>query len=408
MCTAAMETALRRIFTAATRPCVANVAFECRRGFAAKRRIDGYLHYYGKLKNQEGMLRDKARVEGYKLGIEAARSKIEGKTVMDIGTGSGILAMFAARCGAKKVYAIEASPEMARVASRLIRANGFTGVIELVPKHLEEVSEDEIPKGSVDVIVSELFSHFLVGEIGLQVVTMAKERFLRPGGLILPEIAWLKISPFEDKALATELRSRHRFWNNRDFYGFDLTGVLAIAEEQTVQENICDIVHPSELLVPPSEAPGKEINMATPDDPKIWNKISFEVEFPKRSKDAVIDGICGWWDVIFSGGGGDTAPVLSTAPDAPPTVWAQNRFLLDRPLAAKADEKLTAKVEMKTHAERESYTVWIHLKNEVTRESSRAGPINLSNVYARHFAQPKSHSFEGEESYRPEKPLSLT
>ena len=39
---------------------------------------------------------------------------------------------------------------------------------------------EDIPLKSVDVIVSELFSHFLVGEVGLQVVTEAK-RFLKPG-----------------------------------------------------------------------------------------------------------------------------------------------------------------------------------------------------------------------------------
>eukprot|EP00927_Polykrikos_kofoidii_P010241 TRINITY_DN14335_c0_g1_i1.p1 TRINITY_DN14335_c0_g1~~TRINITY_DN14335_c0_g1_i1.p1 ORF type:complete len:418 (+),score=96.21 TRINITY_DN14335_c0_g1_i1:121-1374(+) len=369
----------------------------CRRGFSEKRRIDGYLHYYGKLKNQEGMLRDVARVEGYKAGIEAAESRIRGATVMDIGTGSGILAMMAARCGAKKVYAVEASPEIARVASRLARANGFVGVVEVVPKHLEEITEEDIPRGSVDVIVSELFSHFLVGEVGLQVVTMAKNRFMKPGGLILPEIAWLKLSPFEDRDLGAELRGRHQFWQQNDFYGFDLTSALPMAIEQTLRENVVDIVEPASLLIAPGEAPGKELDMATPDDPEYWRRISFEVDFPSRSKDAVIDGFCGWWDVIFSGGGGDSAPVLSTAPDAPPTVWAQCRFLLDRPLPAKATDKLTAIVDMKSHKGRESYTLWIDVFNHETKKKARAGPVELSDVYARHFARPLAFpTIEGE------------
>jgi len=354
---------------------------------SAKRRIDGYLHYYGKLKNQEGMLRDVARVEGYKNGLESAASRIKGATVMDIGTGSGILALMAARLGAKKVYAIEASPEIARVASRLSRANGFMNVIEVVPKHLEEVTEDDIPAGSVDVIVSELFSHFLVGEIGLQPVTEAKTKFLKLGGLILPEVAWLKLSPFEDKALGAELRSRHRFWAQRDFYGFDLTSVLPIAEEQTVLENICDVVDPDSLLVSPADAPSKELDLVTPDDPTVWNRINFDLKFPPRKKDAVIDGLAGWWDVIFSGGGSDVSPVLSTAPDAPPTVWAQNRFLLNKPLHAAANAKLTANVRLKTHKLRDSYTLRITMTNHSTNQVSKAGPISLANVYARHFQQ---------------------
>merc|ERR1712048_947892 len=121
--------------------------------------------------------------------------------------------------------------------------------------------------------------------------------------------------------------------------GFDLTSVLPIAEEQALRENICDIVDPESLLVPPASSPGIELDLASPDDPSAWQKISFELVFPRRSRDAIIDGLCGWWDIVFSGGGTDPAPVLSTAPDSPPTVWAQTRFLLNRPLAAKAGDK---------------------------------------------------------------------
>ena len=50
---------------------------------------------------------------------------------MDVGCGSGILSMFAARAGAKKVYAIEAS-NMAQHAKKLTAHNGFSSVIEVI------------------------------------------------------------------------------------------------------------------------------------------------------------------------------------------------------------------------------------------------------------------------------------
>merc|ERR1719460_1455944 len=126
------------------------------------------------------MLRDRARVDGYLEGLKAAASRLDGATVMDIGTGSGIMALFAAKCGAKKVYAVEASPDIARLASRIIRTNGYSDRIEVIPKHLEDITDGDVAPGSVDVIVSEIFSHFLVGEMGLQPVTVARQRFLRP------------------------------------------------------------------------------------------------------------------------------------------------------------------------------------------------------------------------------------
>lgn len=352
-------------------------------------RIDGYTHYYGKLKNQEGMLRDSVRNEAYRAALEAASSRLKGATVMDIGTGSGLLAMLAARYGAAKVYAIEGSPEIARVASRLVRANGLAGIVEVIPKHLEDVSYDDIPANSVDVIVSELFAHFLVGEMGLQVVTLAKNRFLRPGGLILPEVAILKLSPFEDKELGAELRSRHRFWNQRDFMGLDLTSALPLAEEQQLKELILDVVEPEQLLVPPSASPGYKLDLASPDDPEVWRRIDFEVKFPSRSKDAIIDGVCGWWDATFSGDQmGDPPPELSTAPGSPSTVWAQCRFLLSKPLTVAATDTLTARCELRAHKGRESYSLRLELVNHSTGLKALAGPIELTDVYARHFAKP--------------------
>ena len=50
---------------------------------------------------------------------------------MDVGCGSGILSLFAAQAGAKKVYAVEASGA-AEIARTLIKANGFDSVIEVI------------------------------------------------------------------------------------------------------------------------------------------------------------------------------------------------------------------------------------------------------------------------------------
>jgi len=380
-----------------------------RRGFA--RRVEGYLQYYGQMKNQEGMLRDPVRIEAYQAALASVSPQLQGATVMDIGTGSGILALLAARHGARRVYAVEASRDIARVASRLARSNGFTGIVEVVPKHLEEVTDEEVAPGSVDVIMSELFSHFLVGEVGLQVVTEARRRFLRPGGLVLPSTAQLRLSPFEDRELGAELRGRHAFWRQRDFYGLDLSAALPLAEEQTLRQNVVDVVEPAALLVAPSEAPSHELDLAGPDDPDVWRRISFEVAFPPRARDTVVDGICGWWDAFFPAPNGGPVPVLSTAPDATPTVWAQCRFLLERPLAVGATARLTATCELRVSEARESYVLRLELRNHATGVASRAGPVELSNVYARHFAAPMPFPtdmrHDGSELLAPSHPVGL-
>lgn len=57
--------------------------------------------------------------------------------MLDVGCGSGILSLFAAQAGAKKVYAVEAS-NMAVYARKLVKANGFEGIIEVIESTIEE------------------------------------------------------------------------------------------------------------------------------------------------------------------------------------------------------------------------------------------------------------------------------
>lgn len=71
---------------------------------------------------QKDMLEDHKRTGAYHQAILHNRHCFDGKVVLDVGTGSGILAVFAAQAGAKKVYAVEAT-DMAKVAKRLVDSN---------------------------------------------------------------------------------------------------------------------------------------------------------------------------------------------------------------------------------------------------------------------------------------------
>jgi type I protein arginine methyltransferase len=71
------------------------------------------------------MLMDDVRTSHYRNAIINNKQDFQDKIVMDVGAGSGILSLFAAQAGARKVYAIEAS-NMAESARALIEANGFS------------------------------------------------------------------------------------------------------------------------------------------------------------------------------------------------------------------------------------------------------------------------------------------
>jgi protein arginine N-methyltransferase 1 len=127
------------------------------------------------------MLHDKVRCESYKNAIEAI---VKGKTVLDVGAGTGFLSVIAAKAGARHVYAVECS-EMAEYAKQFINDNGCTAAdITLIKKRMEDVNILDIPK--VDVIISEWMGYFLLFENMLPSVIDARRRFLKEDGLMLP------------------------------------------------------------------------------------------------------------------------------------------------------------------------------------------------------------------------------
>ncbi|MBO8589831.1 class I SAM-dependent methyltransferase, partial [Staphylococcus aureus] len=81
------------------------------------------------------------------------------KTVLDVGTGSGILAIWCAQAGAQKVYAVEAT-KMTEHARELVKSNGVEDIVEVIEGSMEEVTLPE----KVDIIISEWMGYFLLRE----------------------------------------------------------------------------------------------------------------------------------------------------------------------------------------------------------------------------------------------------
>lgn len=192
--------------------------------------IQQYFKFYSKLQNQQNMLMDEVRTSHYRNAILNNKLDFQGKVVMDVGAGSGILSLFAAQAGAKKVYAVEAS-NMALSAKKLIEANGLGHIIEVINTMVEDIPQESIGK-IVDVIVSEPLGTFLLNERMLETYVIAREKFLKPDGKMFPASAHFCIIPFYDEAIYTEQMSKTVFWDNKNFYGVDLTSL----KENAIQE----------------------------------------------------------------------------------------------------------------------------------------------------------------------------
>lgn len=112
------------------------------------------------------MLADHNRMQAYHSAILGNQDVFRDKVVMDVGTGSGILAVWAAQAGARKVYAIEYT-DMAKHAEAVMKANGVDHIVTVIQSSVEEVVlpieqdglevEEDGTVRCVDIMVSEWY-----------------------------------------------------------------------------------------------------------------------------------------------------------------------------------------------------------------------------------------------------------
>ncbi|HEX7966993.1 MAG TPA: tetratricopeptide repeat protein [Stellaceae bacterium] len=130
------------------------------------------------------MLGDEARNAAYDAAIRKAVEP--GALVLDIGTGSGLLAMMAARAGAGHVFACEAEPVLAAKAREIVRSNGLDHRITVIPKRSIELRVGHDLPRKVDVLISEIVDEVLLGEGIVRTLAHALTELVAEGAAVVP------------------------------------------------------------------------------------------------------------------------------------------------------------------------------------------------------------------------------
>lgn len=137
------------------------------------------------------MLHDHRRNTLYRAAIERVA---KGRIVLDIGTGSGLLAMMAARAGAEKVIACEMTPAMAATARAIVEANGLSDKIVVHACHSSKLDKMRDLHGGADLVVSELIASDWVGESVQSSLEHARTHLARDGALFVPPRGAIRIA----------------------------------------------------------------------------------------------------------------------------------------------------------------------------------------------------------------------
>lgn len=135
------------------------------------------------------MLAHDQRNDAYEKAIKA---KVKtGDIVLDIGTGSGLLAMMAIRAGAAHVYACEGNSLMADMARDIVAQNGYSDKITIIGKHSSQIIVGKDMPQKADLLVTEIFDNAVVGEGVLPSMDHAWTQLLKPTAQVIPEQACL-------------------------------------------------------------------------------------------------------------------------------------------------------------------------------------------------------------------------
>ena len=145
------------------------------------------------------IVRDKALYAAYEAALKRA---VTAKTrVLEIGAGSGILAMMAARAGAEHVVACEMMPAVAEAARDIVALNGYADRVRVIAKKSYDLDPEADLGGRADLLVSEIISNNMLGQHVLPVTEHAAKALLRPGAKIVPARGIVRLALAYDAGL---------------------------------------------------------------------------------------------------------------------------------------------------------------------------------------------------------------
>ncbi|MFZ5757437.1 MAG: methyltransferase domain-containing protein [Pseudomonadota bacterium] len=240
---------------------------------------------------------------------------VPGRSVVaDIGSGTGFLTFLAAKAGAKEVLAIEHNEQLMALAQQLAKKNRIKGVTWFGCN-----SADVFELPPVDLVMSETLGNHALEENILEILRDA-QRFLAPGGTLMPRAIEQFVAPVVNPAYHAELAS----WDSIGF-GLDYSAARSLGFNNLYVRRFA----PGDLL-----GTGERWDAVD-----LLGKYSSvrkgEATFTLR-KAAAVAGFGNWWRAELVPG-----LWLSTSPFEAPTHWEQIYFPVPEAIVGKAGDEVS-------------------------------------------------------------------
>ena len=285
------------------------------------------------------MLADDLRNDAYQQAIEQAVSA--DSVVLDIGTGSGLLAMMAAKAGAKKVIACEMHPRLAETAREIVAANGFSKKIQVINKKSTAFDPDTDLPEKANILVSEILDAGAIGEGVLPTVRHAVKNLLTDDAIIIPA----KVEIFGQ---LIEIPARSKVNPVRQISGFDLSAFdqYRIQDEYLTVHLANETYQPLSAIFPITTFNFYNLPAAVQDNDPIYKKLNIHIE-----RTGEVQAVVFWFDLTLH-----KDIVVSSRLGGELKHWGQALFCFEKPKMANQGDHL------KLDFIRSDQLIWFDLK----------------------------------------------
>lgn len=278
------------------------------------------------------MLNDTGRNDAFDQTIR--RAVTPGSTVLDIGTGTGLLAMMAARAGATRVTGCETVGPLADTARQIVEQNGFSGQITVLHRRSADlVVGDELAEPA-DILVAEIVDAGLLSENILETIADARHRLLKPDAIIIPRRATVFAMPIECPEIAGERVVAAAA-------GFDVSPFNALMPRLYLQTHLSR--YDWRPLASPTKLFGFDFTVDEPGNEETNARII-------PIADGTAHAIALWFRLELD----DTA-TIATGPMDPPSHWGQAVYAVNPAIETKQNEPV------RLHARHDGHRIVLEL-----------------------------------------------
>jgi protein arginine N-methyltransferase 1 len=244
---------------------------------------------------------------------------IDGSHVIDLGAGTGIFALLACRMGASQVTVLEPDVSI-EIARRSAEANGFIDRIHFV----RDLSTNFVPSERADILVSDIRGALPLFENHIPTIRDARERLLKPGGLMIPAMDRIYCALVEAPAL---YKTQCEPWQENK-YGFDLSSAYHHVINSWFKAHLAETA----LLTKPQVFTTLDYYLV--EETNYRAALQFETTRP-----GTVHGILMWFETELAPGIG-----FSNAPGEPEQIYGQAFFPLEQPVTLAVDAPVKAEI----------------------------------------------------------------